>query len=128
MPAITAHSTLSMTETEAAVRNALAEHGFGVLTEIDIAATFKEKLDIERPPMKILGACNPRLAHQAIEADPDAALVLPCNVILESTDNGTAVSAVDPHDIISNPSLRDLADDAADNLRAALDAVSSAPR
>lgn len=123
MPAITAHTNNSITETEAAVRDALAEHGFGVLTEIDIAATFKAKLDIDRPPLKILGACNPHLAHQALETDPDAALVLPCNVVLEATDHGTAISAADPHDIITNPGLSALADDAADKLRAALKAV-----
>ena len=123
MPAITAHSRRDITETEAAVRDALAEQGFGVLTEIDIAATFKAKLDIDRPPLKILGACNPHLAHQALEADPGAALVLPCNVVLEATEHGTAISAADPHDIITNPALSALADNAADKLRAALATV-----
>ncbi len=126
MPAITAHSPHGITETEAAVRAALAEQGFGVLTEIDIAATFKAKLNIDRSPLKILGACNPHLAHQALDTDPGAALVLPCNVVLEATDHGTAISAADPHDIITNPALGQLADDAADKLRAALDSVSSA--
>ena len=123
MPAITAHSRHDITETEAAVRAALAEQGFGVHTEIDIAATFKAKLDLDRPPMKILGACNPHFAHQALETDPDAALVLPCNVVLEATEHGTAISAADPHDIITNPALSALADNAADRLRAALETV-----
>ncbi|MDH3296546.1 MAG: DUF302 domain-containing protein [Acidimicrobiia bacterium] len=123
MPVITAHSRHDIAETEAALRAALAEQGFGVLTEIDIAATFKAKLDIDRPPLKILGACNPHLAHQALETDPDAALVLPCNVVLEATEHGTAVSAADPHDIITNPALSALADNAADKLRAALETV-----
>ena len=127
MPAITAHSRRDITETEAAVRDALAEQGFGVLTEIDIAATFKAKLDIDRPPLKILGACNPHLAHQALEADPGAALVLPCNVVLEATEHGTAISAADPHDIITNPALSALADNAADKLRAALETVNGEP-
>ncbi len=123
MTTITAHTRQSLTETEAAVRDALAEQGFGILTEIDIAATFKAKLDVDRPPLKILGACNPHLAHQALDTDPDAALVLPCNVVLEATEHGTAVSAADPHDIITSPALATFADDAADRLRAALAAV-----
>ena len=127
MPAITAHSRHDIGETEAALRAALAEQGFGVLTEIDIAATFKAKLDIDRPALKILGACNPHLAHQALEADPDAALVLPCNVVLEATEYGTAVSAADPRDIITNPALSALADNAADKLRAALETVNGEP-
>lgn len=121
MTPITAHTHLDITETEAAVRDLLAQQGFGVLTEIDIAATFKAKLGIDRPPLKILGACNPQLAYQALEADPDAALVLPCNVVLEATEHGTTVTAADPHDIITNTALKPLADDAADKLRAAID-------
>ena len=73
--------------------------------------------------MKILGACNPHLAHQALDVDPDAALVLPCNVVLETTTNGTTITAADPHDIITNPALKDLADDAANKLRAALHTI-----
>jgi len=73
--------TLSEAETD--VRAALKEHGFGVLTEIDVAATFKEKLGVERPPLKVLGACNPGLAYRAILIDPSASLALPCNVVLE---------------------------------------------
>ncbi len=123
MSPITIHTDLDIVETEAAVRDGLAAHGFGVLTEIDIAATFRAKLDIDRAPLKILGACNPYLAHRALDLDPDAALVLPCNVVLEATSDGTIVSAADPHDIITNPALSDLADDAANNLRAALDSI-----
>lgn len=120
MTPITVHSQFDIVEAEAAVRDALAQHGFGVLTEIDVAATFKAKLDIDRAPLKILGACNPHLAHQALSVDPDAALVLPCNVVLEATTDGTTIRAADPHDIITNPALRELADDATDKLRAAL--------
>ncbi len=123
MNPITTQTSLSFTEAEDAVRQALAEQGFGVLTEIDIAATFKAKLDLDRSPLKILGACNPHLAHQALAADPNAALALPCNVVLEETDGGTKVSAVDPHDVITSPSLSELADNAADKLQAAIESL-----
>ena len=123
MTPMTIHTDLDIVEAEAAVRDGLAAHGFGVRTEIDIAATFKAKLDVDRTPLKILGACNPHLAHQALDVDPDAALVLPCNVVLETTTNGTTITAADPHDIITNPALKDLADDAANKLRAALHTI-----
>ena len=123
MTPMTIHTDLDIVEAEAAVRDGLAAHGFGGLTEIDIAATFKAKLDVDRTPLKILGACNPHLAHQALDVDPDAALVLPCNVVLETTTNGTTITAADPHDIITNPALKDLADDAANKLRAALHTI-----
>jgi uncharacterized protein (DUF302 family) len=126
MTPITTTTDLDMAQAEAAVRDALAQEGFGVLTEIDVAATFKAKLGIDRTPLKILGACNPHLAHQAIEADPDAALLLPCNVVLQATDHGTAISAADPHDVITNPALAELADEAATRLRAALDSLNEA--
>jgi uncharacterized protein (DUF302 family) len=115
----------SMAETELAVRAALAEQGFGVLTEIDIAATFKAKLDVDRPPLKILGACNPHFAHQALELDPSASLLLPCNVVLEAVDQGTRVSVVDPRQLMSGPDFEALAGDAADRLRAAVTTLSS---
>ena len=83
-------------EAEADVRAALAEQGFGVLTEIDVAATLHAKLGVERPPLKILGACNPHFAHEALQIDPSVALVLPCNVVLETNEVGTLVSVVDP--------------------------------
>jgi uncharacterized protein (DUF302 family) len=77
MKAIEATVALSMSEAENAIRCALAEHGFGVLTEIDVAATLKAKLNVDRPPLKILGACNPTLAHQALQLDPSVSLLLP---------------------------------------------------
>ncbi|MCL5948611.1 MAG: DUF302 domain-containing protein [Actinobacteria bacterium] len=108
-------------DTESAVRKALGDRGFGVLTEIDVAATLKEKIGIDRAPMKILGACNPSLAHQVLEADPDSALVLPCNVVLEEVDPGrTAVKAVDPHSLITAENLKPLVDEAAGKLTEAL--------
>lgn len=82
---------------EEEVREALSEKGFGVLTEIDVAATFKKKLGIDDyRPYRILGACNPEMAHQAIEAEPNIGAMLPCNVILQQNGEQTTVQAVDP--------------------------------
>lgn len=123
MHAIETTTDLSPTDAEAAVRDALATQGFGVLTEIDVAATLKAKLDVDRPPLKILGACNPTLAHQALQIDPSVSLVLPCNVVIEATDTGTRVAAVDPHDIMDDPRFTVLTDEAAQRLRAVINAV-----
>ena len=83
-------------DVDARTRAALAAQGFGVLTEIDVAATMKKKLDIDMPPYRILGACNPRMAHQAIGMEPRVGAMLPCNVILRQVDAGVEVSAIDP--------------------------------
>lgn len=77
-------------------RNALGEHGFGVLTEIDVKATMKKKLDVEMPSYRILGACNPSMAYQAIGMEPRVGAMLPCNVILREVSGGVEVSAIDP--------------------------------
>jgi uncharacterized protein (DUF302 family) len=83
-------------DVDARTRTALAAQGFGVLTEIDVAATMKKKLDIDMPPYRILGACNPTMAHQAIGMEPRVGAMLPCNVILRQVDAGVEVSAIDP--------------------------------
>lgn len=97
MEAIETSLDLSLADAEHAVRDALAAEGFGILTEIDVAATLEAKLGVHRAPLKILGACNPSLAHRALRIDPSLALLLPCNVVLEPTDDGrTRVAIADP--------------------------------
>jgi uncharacterized protein (DUF302 family) len=123
MKAIEVTTSLSMSDAEAAVRESLLAQGFGVLTEIDVAATLKNKLGIERPPMKILGACNPTFAHQALELDESTSLLLPCNVVLTATASGTKVSAADPRALMDGPEFQQLAQDAAQRLGAALHAL-----
>ncbi|MGX6648699.1 DUF302 domain-containing protein [Maricaulaceae bacterium MS644] len=81
---------------DARTRAALTGQGFGVLTEIDVAATIKRKLDVDLAPYRILGACNPMMAYQAIQIEPRVGAMLPCNVILREVEGGIEVSAVDP--------------------------------
>ncbi|MGD2102533.1 MAG: DUF302 domain-containing protein [Acidimicrobiia bacterium] len=94
---LTITTDMAPPEAEAAIRDALAEEGFGILTEIDVKATLAEKLGVDYRPYKILGACNPNLAHSALDADERIGLLLPCNVIVAATDDGrTVVSILDP--------------------------------
>jgi len=125
MDAIETTVALPIAEAEAAVREALATNGFGVLTEIDLAATFKAKLDIDRPPLKILGACNPGFANRALALDPSTALVLPCNVVLEAVDGGTSVKVADPRSMMPDPAFADLANEAAAKLTAAAESLNA---
>lgn len=128
---MTVHSMDKMIEqpmdrAEHAVREALAAQGFGVLTEIDVTATLKAKLGIDSPPLKILGSCNPDLAHQALGIDPSAALVLPCNVVLRGDGARTEISIADPRTLMEGPELAELAADALVRLTAALESLGSA--
>lgn len=91
------------------VKDALKQEGFGVLSEIDVAKTLKEKIGVDVPSKVILGACNPRFAHEALEAEPNVALLLPCNVVVSATrDQRFSVSAVDARAmlaVVGNPAL-----------------------
>ena len=123
MASIETTTTLSMADAESAVRAALADQGFGILTEIDIAATLRIKLGVERAPMKILGACNPSFANRALTVSEDASLLLPCNVVLSQTEEGIRITAVDPRTLMSAPEFAKITQEAADQLIAALTAV-----
>jgi uncharacterized protein (DUF302 family) len=97
---------------DARTRAALSENGFGVLTEIDVKSTMKRKLDVEMPAYRILGACNPKMAYQAIGMEPRVGAMLPCNVILREVPGGVEVSAIDPvasMQAITNPALQAVA-------------------
>lgn len=113
--------------TVTAVREALAAQGFGVLTEIDMAATLKTKLDVDVPAQVILGACNPPLAYRALQAEASIGLLLPCNVVVRDAGDGrTLVQALDPQVMVGvteNENLGSVADEAATRLRAALGAL-----
>ena len=108
-------------------RTALADQGFGILTEIDVAATLKAKLDVDVPPQIILGACNAPLARQGLQIEPDLGLLLPCNVVVRTDDDGrTLVSALNPELMVTvpgRPELEPIAADAKARLQEALRAV-----
>ncbi|MFD0274651.1 DUF302 domain-containing protein [Kitasatospora sp. NPDC127111] len=108
------------------VRAALAEQGFGILTEIDVRETLRVKLGEAMEDYLILGACNPPLAHRALQADRRIGLLLPCNVVVRATDGHTVVEAMDPQLIVrvtEQPALEAVADEAAARLRAALNSL-----
>ena len=117
----------SYEETVLAVRDALETQGFGVLTEIDLRATFKKTLDVDVPPQVILGACRPLLAYEALQVDPSIATVLPCNVVVRAIDDtATLVEAFDPRAMMGlsgNGGLDSVAADARRRITAMLAAL-----
>ncbi len=117
---------LPYAEALARTREALAEQGFGVLTEIDVQATLRDKLGQEMEPYIILGACNPELAHQALEVDRSIGVLLPCNVVVSRRDEGSTVQILDPQimaSVTELPALQPLADEASARLQAVLDSL-----
>ena len=119
---------LSFSEAVDAITTALKAEGFGILTEINVQTTLKQKLDVDFRRYLILGACNPPLAHQALQNELEIGLLMPCNVIVyETDDRETAVSIADPHamlTITSAPALQEMADQAKIKLTRALDSLS----
>ena len=111
---LAATTELPYDEAVMATREALAAEGFGVLCEIDVQATLKTKLDVDREPYIILGACNPPLAHQALEAEPEIGALLPCNVIVYTRNGTTHVSAIDAERMLGLVDRDQLAPIAAD--------------
>lgn len=116
----------SFDEVDSRTRKALADNGFGILTEIDVQTTMKKKLGVEMQPYRILGACNPKMAHQAIGIEPRVGAMLPCNVILREVDGGVEVSAIDPvasMQAIDNPALHAVAGQVRNLLRATVENI-----
>jgi len=113
-------------EAVTATKAALADQGFGTLTEIDLRQTLKDKLDVDIEPQVIIGACNPQIAHRAMEIDPRITALLPCNVIVRTTGDRTTIEALDPTimaTLSDEPGLAAIAEDAANRIQAALDAI-----
>ncbi len=112
------------------VTDALAAEGFGVLTQIDVRATLRKKLDVDYRPYVILGACNPTLAKRALDADPQIGLLLPCNVVVQDAGSGAvAVSILDPSAMftfVDNPDIAPVADEAGRRLRRVIGAMGDA--
>jgi uncharacterized protein (DUF302 family) len=108
------------------VKDAFKAQGFGALTEIDVQATLKDKLGVDVDPYVIIGACNPMLAHRAIELEPDVGLILPCNVVVRPHEGRTLVSALDPAviaEMADHPDLLPIAEEATRLIDAALDSL-----
>jgi uncharacterized protein (DUF302 family) len=119
--------SLPMDAVTTQIKAALAAEGFGILTEIDVQATFKKKLDIDRKPYLILGACNPKLAHQALTAEPAIGTLLPCNVtVFEGDDDAIYVQAIHPaamFSVVQNPAMTPIVEEVTARLERALAAL-----
>jgi uncharacterized protein (DUF302 family) len=112
----------------AGVKDAFGVQGFGTLTEIDVQATLKQKLGLDTEPYVILGTCNPQLAHQALQIEPEIGLLLPCNVVVRRQTATTLVHALNPQVMVQvpqRPELQPLADEANRRIRAALDSLTA---
>lgn len=121
-------SALPFAEAVARTREALKDQGFGIITEIDVTNTFKQKLDLDFRPYVILGACNPKAAHEALLQEDKVGVMLPCNVIVQqrASGGGSEIAAVDPvasMSAIQNPGLKAKAEEIGASLRRALDAI-----
>jgi uncharacterized protein (DUF302 family) len=128
---ITIRTPIPFAEAVARVREALKAQGFGVLTEIDVQATLRDKLGKDMEDYLILGACNPPLAHRALDADRKIGLLLPCNVVVRTEGDQTIIEALNPQvmvQVTGQPSLTPVADEATNKIRAALDSFKNAGR
>lgn len=119
MEPITLTTKLDMAGAEQTILTALAEQGFGLMTEIDVAATFKNKIGVDRDPLRILGVCNPDMANRALAIDFDASLILPCTVVVASMPEGTRVSTINPHHLLPDGRFSEFAEEVANALQAA---------
>ncbi len=120
---------LGFAEAAERVREELTVEGFGVLCEIDVQATLKQKLDVDGEPYLILGACNPALAHRALEAEPELGVLLPCNVVVYTRDGQTHIAAIDAErmlSIVGNEELAPIAGDVRNKLAAVVERAAKA--
>ncbi len=118
--------SLSFEEAVEKVKDALGTEGFGILTEIDVKATLKKKLDVDYENYLILGACNPKFAHQALQAEKEIGLLLPCNVIVYEDNGNVHVSAILPSSamgMVENPKLSEISKDVEDKLKSVIDSL-----
>ena len=126
---LSATTELSFPDAVARARDELAQQGFGVLCEIDVQATLEQKLGVEGEPYLILGACNPSLAHRALEAEPELGVLLPCNVIVYEQRGETHIAAIDAEQMLSivgNDALAQIASEVRQRLAAVVDQVARA--